>query len=199
MPQNQQQRSDMWWRGHNDAIAGEPPDQSYYHYYYDYKLAYDKARREQRRTHRQRALAQFGRRLIFIGPAVLLVAGLAFGAWYLTRPEDNSQKVQAVAPTRTPRPTPRPTLALPTPTLEPILRADSFAVVTGTDGVPLRARSKPGTGDDAVPVTRFREGQSVRVLEGPATADGLEWWRIEADGESGWAAAPYLMPVDSTQ
>lgn len=196
MPQNQQRRSEMWWRGHNDALAGDPPNESYYHYYYDYKLAYDQVRREQRRTRLQRSLSNAARRMLLIGPVLLLLGGLGYGAWTIYRPETTPTPVAVIRPTATPRPTPRPTLAPPTPTPEPVLRADGFAVITGTDGVVLRARTKPGT--SAGIEARFREGQNVRVLEGPQSADGLEWWRVEADGVSGWAAAPYLKPIEPT-
>lgn len=197
MPQNQQRRSEMWWRGHNDALAGDPPHESYYHYYYDYRQAYDLARREQRRTQRQRALAQIGRRMTIIGPVLVLIAALAYGGWVMYGPDDSTETAALVEPTRTPRPTPRPTLPPPTPTPEPTLRADGFAVVTGTEGAALRARTRPGT--DTNVQTRFREGQIVKIIEGPQSADDLEWWRIEADGVSGWAAAPYLKPVEDPE
>lgn len=194
MPQ-QQRHSEIWWRGHNDAMAGDPPNESYYHYYYDYKLAYDKARRDQRRSHRQRVLTNIGRQLLRFWPVVLLFTGLLlYGGWTILQPKQPATTEAVVLPTRTPRPTPRPTLTPLPPTPEPVLQADSFAVITGTDGAPLRARAEPGT--DAAIQTRFREGQNVRILEGPQTADGLEWWKIEADGTNGWAAAPFLKPIE---
>lgn len=194
MPQNQQRRSEMWHRGHNDALAGDPPNESYYHYYYDYRLGYDQARRDQRRTRRQRTLAALGQRMIYIGPVLLLLV-IGYGAWQRYGPETASD-VAAVQPTNTPRPTPRPTLTqiVPTPTPAPTLQPNGYAVVSGLDGSVLRARSQPGT--SAAIQTRFREGQTVRILEGPQSADNLEWWRVEADGVSGWAAAPYLTPIE---
>ena len=78
-----------------------------------------------------------------------------------------------------------------------MLRADSFAVITGTEGAPLRARTEPGLNTGIK--TRFREGQNVRVLEGPQAMDGLDWWLIEADGERGWAAADFLEPIAATE
>ncbi len=192
MPQNQQRHSEMWWRGHNDALAGDPPNESYYHYYYDYKLAYEKVRREQRRTRRQRVLAAFGRRLLWALPVLLILGGLGYNTWRSRQPQ--TAIVQQVAiPMATPRPTPRPTIPPPTHTPVPMLQADSFAVITGTQGAALRARSKPGLKE--VTITRYREGQTVHVLEGPQVADNLEWWRVEAEGQSGWAAAAYLKPV----
>lgn len=197
MPQKQERRSEMWWRGHNDALAGDPPNESYYHYYYDYKLAYDQTRREQRRTHRQQILSAGLRSAGGLGLIVLLLMAMIAGGWYwLAGRSTDPLLADAATPTVTPRPTPRPTLtpSVPTPTPEPILRADGFAVVTGTAGAPLRIRAEPGT--NAPLVTRINEGQNVRILEGPAMADQYEWWRVEADGQSGWAAAPYLQPID---
>jgi hypothetical protein len=193
MPQKQQRHSEIWWRGHNDALAGDPPNESYYHYYYDYKLAYDQVRREQRRNRRQRFIAVQSRRLLKIGPVVLLLGLLGYGTWYTYRPNRRLADAAVAAPTFTPRPTPRPTLPPPTPMPPPALHVGGLAVIS-TDGTPLRVRNKPGTAGAIQ--TRFRQGQNVRVLEGPQSADGYEWWRIEADGESGWAAGTFLQPVE---
>jgi hypothetical protein len=195
MPQ-QQQRSEIWWRGHNDALAGDPPNESYYHYYYDYKLAYDKTRREQRRNQRQRTLTNLGRRIVRFWPVVLIALGLlGYGGWRLYQPEPPAVTQAVAVPTRTPRPTPRPTLTPIPPTPEPVLRPEGFAVITGTDGATLIGRSAPGK--SAKIQTRFREGETVRILEGPQSADDLEWWRIEAGDTSGWAAAPFLKPIEA--
>jgi hypothetical protein len=198
MPQKQERRSEMWWRGHNDALAGDPPNESYYHYYYDYKVAYNHTRREQRRTHRQQMAASLTRSTGGVLLILLILGALIGGGWYWLNGRDGDDVTAATseAPTTTPRPTPRPTLtpSAPTPTPEPMLRADGFAVVTGTGGAALNARSSPGR--DGEIVARLREGQNVRILEGPESADDFEWWRVEADGANGWAAAPYLAPVD---
>ena len=193
MPEKEQRHSEMWWRGHNDALAGDPPNESYYHYYYDYKLAYDQVRRDQRRTQRKRFFAIFGRRLLIAIPILLILGGVGYQAWTTFQP-DQVLVQQEQMPTPTLRPTPRPTIPPPTPTPEPALRPESFAVIAGTDGAPLNARSKPGLKEARV--TRFSEGQRVRLLEGPQLADDLEWWRVEADGKAGWAAAKFLKPVE---
>lgn len=195
MPQNQQKRSEVWWRGHNDALAGDPPNESFYHYYYDYKLAYDQVRRDQRRLQRKRIITVWRRRLLIAVPLMVIVGGVGYGAWNMLRP-DQTLVQQVEQPTSTPRPTPRPTLPPPTPTPEPALRPDGFAQIQGTDGAPLNARSKPGLKEARV--TRFREGQIVHLLEGPQTADDLEWWRVEAEGQTGWTAAKFLEPVEQT-
>lgn len=195
MPQNQPRRSEMWWRGHNDALAGDPPNESYYHYYYDYKLAYDQVRREQRRSRWQRSFATIGRILVIVTPIALVLGYFGYGAWNTSRPDPERTQQAIVVPTRTPRPTPRPTLPPPTNTPEPALRPDSYAVITGTQGAALRARSGPGLKEATV--TRYREGQTVHILEGPQVVDNLEWWRVEADGQGGWAAGTYLKPIEN--
>ncbi len=202
MPQKQQRRSDMWWRGHNDAMAGDPPNESYYHYYYDYRLAYDQIRREQARNRRQRAIASFGRRLLMVSPIVLLVGALGYAVWAAAQRIETDAAAAVASPTRTSRPTPRPTFTpLPTPTPEitpvPVLQPEAWAVVSNTQGAPLRARAAPGTGAEIQ--ARIPEGQVVRILEGPQNADNFDWWRVEAESGSGWVAAPYLQPIDPPQ
>ena len=66
-------------------------------------------------------------------------------------------------------------------------------MITGTNGAPLLARTEPGT--DKQMVIRIREGQTVRILEGPREASGYTWWRVELDGKSGWSASAFLQPV----
>lgn len=50
------------------------------------------------------------------------------------------------------------------------------ARVVGTDGVPLRARATPSR--EAPILARFEEDTVVEVIDGPAEADGLTWWRV---------------------
>jgi hypothetical protein len=188
--------SEMFERGKRDAEA-DALDENYYHYYYDYRLAYDEVVRNRRRSRRSLMLRRFGRTLAWALPVLLLVAGAAFtGYRYLVPPEDDAALAE---PTTTP--TPRPTLVPPTPrpdptpTLELALRADAFAVITGTNGAPLRVRAEPGT--DTGVVTRFAEGRVVRIVEGPQEVDGYRWWRVELDGQSGWSADAFLQPVEA--
>lgn len=59
---------------------------------------------------------------------------------------------------------------------------------------PLVLRTAPGIGDDsAVLETRLYPGMTVRVLEGPASASGYEWYRVAAGSVEGWAAAGRLV------
>ena len=102
----------------------------------------------------------------------------------------------AVLPTASPPPS--PTLAAtgsPAPAAAPArtLQANRFAVITGTAGARLRVRPAPGTQQPIV--ARVAEGTVVKVLDGPAQVNGLQWWRIEVAGTSGWCAEPFLQPA----
>ena len=188
--------SEMFERGRRDAEA-DALDENYYQYYYDYKLAYDEVIRNRRRSRRQRLLARAGRLLIWLVPLLLLTGGVGYAGYRYVVPERSATASPTTTPTLRPTlvpPTPRPD---PTPTSELVLRADSFAVITGTQGAPLRARTAPGTDSDIV--TRFPEGATVKVLEGPADASGMVWWRIEGAGQIGWASASFLQPVPAPQ
>jgi hypothetical protein len=72
------------------------------------------------------------------------------------------------------------------------------ARVYTTEGDMLNVRSDPGTAFAVV--TRLATDDRVTILEGPISADGLTWWRIEAsDGTTGWAVdfvddIPTLIP-----
>jgi TolB protein len=54
----------------------------------------------------------------------------------------------------------------------------------------LFVRSAPGTGSDSTVLPdRLYEGQRARLLEGPVTTSGYEWWRIKVGRIEGWVAA----------
>jgi hypothetical protein len=75
-----------------------------------------------------------------------------------------------------------------------------FVQISGTGGDGLRLRS--GAGRENAPRFLGYEAEVFRVKEGPAFADGLTWWFLEApyDPErSGWAAADYLAVVTPPQ
>lgn len=186
--------SEMFERGKHDAEA-DALDENYYHYYYDYKLAYDEVVRNRRRSRRQIVLRRFGRNLLRLLPLFVVLGIGGFFAYRFLRPQVD-QTAASPTPTSTPRPTlvpptPRP---LETPTAEIALRTDSWAMITGTNGARLRVRKLPGTDKDDV-IATFEEGQTVHLLEGPQEANGYAWWRIEGGDKSGWAAATFLQPV----
>jgi GH25 family lysozyme M1 (1,4-beta-N-acetylmuramidase) len=66
--------------------------------------------------------------------------------------------------------------------------------VTGTGGDGLNVRSTAATTGTVVGVEK--DGASGAVLEGPVTADGFTWWRVQwTDGLTGWSVNQYLKLV----
>jgi hypothetical protein len=67
-----------------------------------------------------------------------------------------------------------------------VLQPGSPAQVVNVGEAPLRARRGPSINEPVQ--ARFPAGTQLTVLEGPVEADGYIWWRVEADGASGWSA-----------
>ena len=194
--------SEMFERGRRDAAA-DALDDNYYAYYYDYKRGYDEVARKRRRTQQQRMARRVARWALIAIPIVLVVVGLG----YMFTQSQRNRTEASIAETPTITPTLRPTLPPPTeeivvtPTPEPGLRPQAFAVVSNTQGGRLRARQTPGTtnkNDDDI-VARFPEGEVVQILEGPQVADEMDWWLIEGQSGKGWASAAFLQPVPPPQ
>jgi len=58
-------------------------------------------------------------------------------------------------------------------------------VIINTGGANLRCRSGPG-GKNAV-ITKFPDGATVQVIDGPIEADDYTWWKVKFDrGVTGW-------------
>jgi len=75
--------------------------------------------------------------------------------------------------------------------LADVLSIGAAVEVTGTGGDGLNVRSSPGTSGAIAGVEK--EGASGIVLEGPTSASGLTWWRVQwKDGLMGWSADTYL-------
>lgn len=181
MPSN----SEMYDRGALDAEQDELNAFYYQHYYY-YRRGYDDARRQQRGGMRRGGLP-----LILV--AALALAALGAGLWLFrdvgspavaptlaaVRPTAAAVARPTAAATRTPPPTVAPTLA-------PALAVGGQARVANLNGAPLRAREAPGL---SRVVGRIPEGSTVALREGPVEAEGYSWWRVEAEGVTGWVAA----------
>jgi|GEM_PF-962103 len=104
-----------------------------------------------------------------------------------------------IAVTATPLPTlPPPVVITATPTTFPFvptatptsypmtLIVGGHATVHTTEGDVLRVRS--GAGTSFAVVFQLPNGALVTLLEGPVSAGGYNWWRIQAaDGQTGWA------------
>jgi hypothetical protein len=197
---------EMYQRGVADAERGELHP-FYYQHYYHYRRGYDHARR------RVRGLAlQEGGRARWIRVALMLVALIAVGAGAFLALRARSQpsiaaSTPAVAvtprmaatassvrtpifPTITPSPPPQPL----------VLRINGTALIANTEGRPLRGRRQPGL--TSPPQVGFKEGERVRIREGPVEADGYTWWRIEGASGAGWSAerskegVVWLQPVE---
>jgi uncharacterized protein YgiM (DUF1202 family) len=63
-------------------------------------------------------------------------------------------------------------------------------VVTTAEGTSLRE----GPGLDFDIAATVAVGEPLTVLEGPATNDGLIWYKVEGSSLSGWIAGSLLMP-----
>lgn len=183
MPSN----SEMYERGALDAEHDELNPFYYQHYYY-YRVGYDQTRRRVRSGDRRRIP------LGLIG--LLLVLMVSGGVWWFvgrtaTTAAPNQLADVPTAPilaaSATPRPLPRPTVVRPTTVPVPVLTPGGLARVVNLNGSPLRARSTPGLTSGVV--ARIPEGSQVTLLEGPTSADGYTWWRVEAEAGSGWVAA----------
>ncbi len=93
---------------------------------------------------------------------------------------------------------PTSTIALPTPIPSPSLPPGNLTIgvlvkVVGVGSSGLNIRSTPGYG--GTPRFLAPEEAVFVVVEGPQTADGLEWWRLEDPDDPqryGWAARNYL-------
>lgn len=180
MPSN----SEMYDRGALDAEQDEL-NPFYYQHYYFYRRGYDDARRQQRGS-RSRTPPP-----LLITVALAMVA-LAAGLWlFRGGSAPAAAPTGAAAPTAqlAAAPTARPTRTLPptsAPTAIPALGIGGRARVVNLNGSPLRARETPGL---SRVVGRIPEGSEVTLREGPVEADGYRWWRVEADGVTGWVAA----------
>jgi hypothetical protein len=85
-------------------------------------------------------------------------------------------------PTNTPEPTPTIT---PTPIPGTVLAIGEPARVVAAGG--LNLRDTPASAGNLL--NRLGVGQRVTVLEGPVSADGYTWWRVDdGQGNVGWAA-----------
>jgi hypothetical protein len=153
--------------------------------------------------------------VIAIGAVILLLVALI--AYVVQRSGEPVDLTPALGPTptyewtpvsatvtRLPLPTASPfitaTLTAPAPgsSAAPQVAPGAIVEVAGTGALGLRLRSGPGR--SYVTTKVIDEGSRLEVLDGPETADDIEWWRLEAsDGIVGWAASEFLEPVDDLE
>ncbi len=148
------------------------------------------------------------------GGAVVIALGILGGVWlvlWMLRPKGAPAVPMAVltvvpapSPTATLLMTPTPAAPTPTPIAPPPPPSNSIAVgalvqIRGTGGDGLRLRAKPSL--KAVVLALAKEGEAFRVVDGPRSADGYTWWRLEAPHDAargGWAVSNYLGVVPPT-
>jgi hypothetical protein len=195
---------EMYRRGVADAAQGEPHP-FYYQHYYQYRRGYDRARRSRGLAGGLYDPSRRRMRLLVIALALIAVVGAVVALRWRSQAAATAQAPTPFAalaaathpPTRTPIfPTPTPA---PTPTVA-ALHAGGMAQVTNTQGAVLRGRKQPSL--KAAATAAFKEGERVRILEGPAEADGFTWWKVEGKGGTGWSAQQskeglvWLQPID---
>ncbi len=102
-------------------------------------------------------------------------------------------------PTATSAPTPRATAtaevtATATATPVPVVMVGTTVEVSGTGTDQLRLRAAPGLTQETI--ATLEDGTRLRVMAGPETSDGYEWWQIKTEeGQEGWAAEDWLVPI----
>lgn len=192
---------EMYERGRADAEQGAV-NPFYYQHYYQYRRGYDEVVRQLRRS--SSSEPRFPRWLIVVVTIVLVVS---VGGVALVRLRARPLGV-VILPTATAQVTRQPTFPVrspifPTATLQPtraLLHVGGLALVTNVEGNVLRGRESPRL--TALATATFRQGERVRILEGPVQADGYVWWRIESASDRGWSAERsstqviWLLPLD---
>jgi hypothetical protein len=193
----------MYERGVADAERGELHP-FYYQHYYHYRRGYDRTRR---RLRPGLSAGGLGRSRALLTAAVILAFGFGAFAVLRSRAQPVTSAVSTAAVPSSPATVPSPvrTPIFPTATTIPsptplVLHVGGAAVIANTQGTPLRARQEPST--KARAVGGFKEGERVRIVEGPVDADGYTWWRLEGESGAGWSAQQsqegvvWLQPVD---
>src|SRR3972149_2069114 len=71
------------------------------------------------------------------------------------------------------------------------------AVEVNTGGESLNLRQRPGL--DALIVARLPDSTVRTVVGGPVFQDGYEWWELQGDAGSGWAAGAFLRPTGNQE
>jgi hypothetical protein len=104
-----------------------------------------------------------------------------------------------ITPTFTPEPTftptvqARPTVALPVDLPTPLPGNWTFQpgdVAVNVNTGPVNMRRSPGYKNKPASdrIALVPAGARVRILTGPARADGLIWWYVDWNGKQGWMA-----------
>lgn len=91
-----------------------------------------------------------------------------------------------IAPTDTPTLLPNPTATFtPTPAPGTALAVGQPARVVAPDGLNMRDKPSP----DGTLIIHISGGVRVKITEGPQTANGFNWWKVDdGQGNIGWVA-----------
>ena len=146
--------------------------------------------------------------LIVIGISVvvgLLLFAALIAIIFASIPDQANQSqgpVVTLIPYSTPTLVASPTVsvvAVETPgTIIEGLAVGTVVQIIDTGGLGLRLRANPGTGGAVQFVGQ--ELELFTVVNGPVEQDGYVWWYLESPydaSRSGWAAASYLMVIES--
>jgi len=124
----------------------------------------------------------------FIG--VLIVCALLGACGTATTPEPSPGASSSI-------PSAAPSTDLPAtqaPSHEPPSEHELHDILAVIADEPLVLRSAPGTGSDSsILEERLYPGMTLRLLDGPVTATGYEWYRVAIGSAEGWAAAGQLV------
>ena len=147
-------------------------------------------------------------RLMLLAGAVAVVLLLAAGTWYVTR--NNGKVTPRITPTALAAvvPTPTgfgdPTATVPIAATQPpaappsdTIGVNGWVQVGGT-GSGLVVRSAPAKSGKRLTV--MPDGTKAHVIDGPQTADGITWWKVDQfnskdPSASGWCAGQFLAPI----
>jgi hypothetical protein len=179
---------EMYRRGVADAEKGDPHP-FYYQHYYQYRRGYDHARRRLGLPGGAFDPRRWRNRLLAVAALVAIAASLFVWRGRMQAISGGAPQISPSTLAATASPTRTPIFATPTPepTATPLLLGvGGTATVTNTQGAALRGRKEPGV--SAVVTASFKEGEQLRVVEGPVEADGFTWWRVEGPSGTGWSA-----------
>lgn len=89
-----------------------------------------------------------------------------------------------------------PSITATTPAATPTATASALkgksATISGLGGDVLRLRAQPNISSDIL--DKLKDGDKVKILDGPVNADQLEWYKIEAaNGKVGWVVKKYVV------
>jgi hypothetical protein len=137
--------------------------------------------------------------LLALAMVLVAVAGLfqVSGLSSRLRPPPLPTGTPTPPPTWTALPTLTPTsTSLPTSTATPVpmVLPGGQAMVGGAGAQQLRLRAGPGLNHETLRI--LEDGTQLKILEGPESAGGHEWWKVQTeDGQEGWTAGDWLVPV----